>query len=78
MTDTNLKIVTLGSMARRLGVTTKWLRTEAENGRLPHLKAGERFLFVPDVVAAVIAQRAAQYPTGCCNTLSSKDEKRDS
>jgi len=45
-------------MARRLHVTTKWLRQEAETGRIPHLLAGDRLLFVPDVVMAVLIERA--------------------
>ena len=47
-------------MARKLGVTTKWLRSQAESGRIPHLRADERFLFVPGVVMKVLADRAAQ------------------
>lgn len=55
------KLVTLGHMARKAGVTTKWLRSEAEAGRVPCLKAGDRLLFLPDAVIDILSQRAARY-----------------
>ena len=45
-------------MARRLRVTVRWLRDEAEAGRLPCLKAGDRFLFCPKTVEAALLKRA--------------------
>ena len=53
-------LLSLGAMARRLGVTTKWLRTEAEAGRLPHLKAGERYLFEANTVVSILTKRAKE------------------
>lgn len=50
----------LGQMARRLGVTSRWLRAECEAGRVPHLKAEDRFLFDPDAVERVLLERARQ------------------
>lgn len=58
------KLVPLASMARRLRVTTAWLRAEAEAGRVPSLKAGERYLFVPEIVEAELLKRAAALPEG--------------
>jgi hypothetical protein len=60
MMTTNPQLVGLGGMARRLGVSTKWLRAEAEAGRVPHLRAGDQLLFVPKVVIAIVAARAGQ------------------
>jgi len=57
-------LVTLGHMARKLGVRTSWLRSEAEAGRIPHLRAGDRLLFVPDVIVSLLAERASQ-SEGC-------------
>ena len=57
MTD---RVLTLARMARRLGVTQQWLRTEANAGRIPHLRAGRRHLFNPDAVEAAIAEQAAE------------------
>ncbi|MCH8037107.1 MAG: hypothetical protein IIC53_08280 [Proteobacteria bacterium] len=53
-------LLSLSRMARRLGVTQQWLRDEAEADRVPHLKAGTRFLFNADAVERVLAERAAQ------------------
>lgn len=47
-------------MARRLRVTQAWLRDEAEAGRIPHLKAGDRLLFDPETVERVLLERARQ------------------
>lgn len=47
-------------MARRLGVTTSWLRAEAAAGRLPCVRAGEQFLFAVDAVERVLLERAQQ------------------
>ena len=45
-------------MARRLRVTVRWLRAEAEAGRVPHLKAGKVILFNPETVEKVLLERA--------------------
>ena len=45
-------------MAARLRVTAKWLRAEAEAGRLPHVKADKVFLFDPEAVEAALLERA--------------------
>jgi hypothetical protein len=47
-------------MARLLGVTSRWLRGEAEAGRLPHLPAGDTILFDADLVERLLAERARQ------------------
>ena len=51
----------MGPMARRLRVTAKWLREEAEAGRIPHLKAGPRLLFDPETVEQVLLERARKH-----------------
>ena len=45
-------------MARRLGVKAKWLRAEAEAGRLPHVKAEDTLLFEPETVFSILVKRA--------------------
>ncbi len=47
-------------MARRLGVTVRLLKGEAEAGRLPHVKAERSFLFNPDAVERVLLDRAQE------------------
>jgi hypothetical protein len=51
-------IMPLGPMARLLGVTSRWLRAEAEAGRIPHLPAGDTILFDADLVEQLLAERA--------------------
>lgn len=51
-------LVHLRWLARYLRVPAKWLRTEAEEGRIPHLRAGSAFLFDAALVEALILQRA--------------------
>lgn len=58
MDDTNPRLVHLRLLARRLCVPAKWLRIEAEAGRIPHLRAGSAFLFDAALVEALILQRA--------------------
>jgi hypothetical protein len=53
------EVLTLPRMARRLGVTARWLRAEADAGRVPCLRAGNRYLFNPLAVQQAVAQRAA-------------------
>jgi len=59
MSTSEQQLVGVGQMARRLGVTTRWLRREVEAGRLPALKAEDRLLFAADVVTQILAKRAA-------------------
>ena len=51
-------LLPLSAMARRLRVPPKWLRTEAEAGRLPHLAAGGAILFDPETVERLLLERA--------------------
>ena len=62
--DTSHTLLPTGPMARRLRVTAAWLREEADAGRVPCLKAGKRFLFVPEAVERVLAERAATEQQG--------------
>lgn len=57
-------LLPLARMSRKLGVTQQWLRREAEAGRVPHLRAGHRYLFDPGTVEVVLARRASQAPEG--------------
>jgi len=64
METTRPALLPLGPMARLLGVTSRWLRAEAEAGRLPHLPAGNTILFDADLVERLLAERARQPVTG--------------
>ena len=58
MDRTGSQLTPLSAMARRLHVTQRWLRGEAEGGRIPHLRAGTRLLFDAQVVERLLLQRA--------------------
>jgi hypothetical protein len=58
------KLLPVGPMARRLRVPAKWLREEAEAGRVPCLKADRAFLFDPETTEAVLLQRARHEHAG--------------
>jgi hypothetical protein len=53
-------VLSLARMARRIGVTAGWLRAEADAGRVPCLRAGNRYLFSPAAVELALADRAAR------------------
>ena len=53
-------LLPLRRMAARLGVPAKWLKEMAESGKVPGLKAGDRWLFVPDVASAAVTAMAAR------------------
>ncbi len=52
------KLLPAGPMARRLRVPVRWLKAEAEAGRLPHVQAERVLLFDPEAVEKVLAERA--------------------
>lgn len=60
-------VLSLARMARRLGVTQTWLRSEADAGRVPCLRAGRRYLFAAAAVESILAARAAQERQGVAN-----------
>jgi hypothetical protein len=51
-------------MAARLGVPSQWLREQAESGKVPGLRAGNRWLFVPDVATAAVRSMAGDAMAG--------------
>jgi hypothetical protein len=52
------RLLPVGPMARQLRVPVRWLRAEAEAGRIPHIKAERVLLFDPDAVERVLVERA--------------------
>ena len=55
---TQSKLLPVGPMARRLRVPVRWLRSEAEAGRIPHVKAERVLLFDPEAVESILLERA--------------------
>ncbi len=52
------KLLPAGPMARHLRVPVRWLKAEAEAGRLPHVQAERVLLFDPETVEKVLVERA--------------------
>jgi hypothetical protein len=49
---------TLNQLSRRLKLPARWVRREAEAGRLPCLKVGDTFLFSPRAVDEALLKQA--------------------
>jgi hypothetical protein len=58
------ELVILPRAARRLGVPVKWLREQADAGKVPCLRAGARYLFDLDAVRQELAKQAAESRQG--------------
>lgn len=54
------RLLTLPLLARRLRVTVRWLRGEAEAGRVPAVRADRTFLFNSEAVEQALLDRAAE------------------
>lgn len=52
------RLIPIASMARLAGVTVRWLRSEAEAGRVPCLWADGRILMDRETVEAILLERA--------------------
>jgi excisionase family DNA binding protein len=57
-------LLSLSRLARRLGITQQWLRDQADAGKIPCLKAGNRYLFNPLAVQEALAVKAARTRQG--------------
>ena len=51
-------LLPLRRAAKRAGVPSKWLKEQAEAGNVPGLRAGNRWLFLPDAVVEAIETMA--------------------
>jgi hypothetical protein len=54
------ELLPAGPMARRLRVPVRWLKHEADAGRVPHVRAERAYLFDPVAVEASLLKRAGQ------------------
>jgi hypothetical protein len=62
--ENTTSLLPLSAAARRLRVPSRWLRTEAEAGRLPHLRADDRLLFDLELVRGILLERSRLMPSG--------------
>ncbi len=58
--DTTLSFCSVGYVADRLGVPSTWLRSEAEAGRVPVIRAGKRMLMDLDAVRVALVKRSVE------------------
>jgi hypothetical protein len=58
----NARLLPLNLVARRLRVPVRWLRNEAESGRIPSLRAERQFLCDLEAVEDALLERARQLP----------------
>ncbi len=68
--DDARELLPLRRMAARLGVPAKWLKEQAEAGRVVGLKAGNRWLFDPYATSQdvrALARESAPKPNGELN-----------
>lgn len=54
------ELLSLPRAARRLGVSARWLKVEAAEGRVPCLRADSRYLFDIDAVVQALRPRAVR------------------
>jgi excisionase family DNA binding protein len=60
MENVNQQLLSLPALAEALRLPERWLKAEADAGRIPHLKIGKRYRFNRETVVGVLAQRAGQ------------------
>lgn len=60
--ESQRQLVTLDELAHRLPVSKRWLRREAQAGRIPSLMAGKSRLFSVEAVRHTLTARAADAP----------------
>lgn len=54
------KLLSLPELAKALNLPVKWLKAEADAGRLPHLRVKHRYRFDLDVIVRILADRASK------------------
>jgi len=64
MDKTTSQLLSLPALAEALKLPKKWLRAEANAGRLPHLRIGSRYRFNRAAVEAAILRRASKSDDG--------------
>ena len=60
--DATSKLLSPVVLSRRLNLPAAWLKEEAKQGRLPHLRIGRQIRFNQEAVQRVLADRASAIP----------------
>jgi hypothetical protein len=63
------ELTNLQGLASRLGLPAKWLKQEAEAGRIPCLKIGAKLRFNATAVREALAVRAAREHQPCMEVV---------
>jgi hypothetical protein len=77
MLDPSERLLPLSSVARLMRVRPAWLASEAEAGRIPALRAGDRWLCDPAAVEAALLARARQIPGEDNNATDDAEPRAD-
>ena len=59
MQDETPELLSLPALAQALNLPEHWIKAEADEGRIPHLRIGKRYRFNHAAVVRVLAKRAA-------------------
>jgi excisionase family DNA binding protein len=60
MENTTPQLLSLPALATALKLPDGWIKAEADAGRIPHLRIGNRYRFNLDAVIRALAERAAE------------------
>ncbi|QOV89368.1 helix-turn-helix domain-containing protein [Humisphaera borealis] len=60
MRNGNHQLLSLPALADALKLPKEWIKAEADAGRIPHLKVGDKYRFNRKKVVALLADRAAR------------------
>lgn len=58
------KFISANELARLTGLSAAWLKREAKEKRLPHIREGRRYMFNAEAVENALLQRAASNGEG--------------
>jgi excisionase family DNA binding protein len=58
------QLLSLPALAKVLNLPTEWIKSEADAGRIPHLRIGKRYRFNQETVIRILAERASRSRVG--------------
>jgi hypothetical protein len=61
--ENDQQLASLHEIAERFGLPPAWVKSEADQGRLPVLRVGRRRLFSPAAVERALLERASNTPS---------------
>lgn len=67
MENFSSQLLSLPALAEALKIPQRWIKAEADAGRIPHLRIGRRYRFNRATVVAVLSRRAGEGSEGVAN-----------